>query len=215
MRQTGSVSSRRLRPVPLKMLIVGVGAVVGLDILWISQRWSILVAMDMNKWIDFLAVAMLVGGAIWVAGRLTRESTSQVLRSTGFSNVRPAPLVIGLGACALLFPVYVWVLPARGVGVALPAWHPLFHVARLVIVTCFVEELIFRGFLFRLVRRGRSFALAGTVTAVVAVVAHRQVLLSNWELRGVDVLGTSMLIALYFLWSFALCILYERGGCAL
>lgn len=203
--------SRRLQPIPIKRLIVGVGPIIGVDILWAFLRHSPLVSAEMHVGLDFLATFLLVGGAIWVAGRLTGETVPRVLHSTGVSNSHLAPLLIGATACALFLSVYIWVLPFRGVSIELS----FLRVAWVLTVVCFRGELVYRGVLFRLVRQGRSFSFAGTVTGVGFVIAHIDTLLKDWELHSGGMLGTSVMIVTWFVWSFALCVLYERGRCAL
>jgi len=206
---------RRLEPVPIRMLILGVGPIIGLDILWLVLGNSLPVSTEMHVGLDFLATLLLVGGAIWVAGGLTGETIPRVLRSTGVFNLRLAPLCIGATAVALVFPVYIWILPLRGVPIALPSWYPVLRAAWVLTVVCFREELIYRGVLFRLVRQGRSFYIAGTVTGIVVVFEHIDALLQYRQLHSRDIWATSGLIAFWFVLSFAHCVLYERGRCAL
>jgi len=207
--------SRRLKPIPIKMLIVGVGPIIGLDFLWNVLGNVLRVSPEMVGGLDYLATFLLVGGAIWVAGRLTGETTPRVLHSTGVFNFSLAPLLIGATSCALVLPLYVWVLPSRGIPTALPSWYSVPRAAWVLTVVCIREELIYRGVLFRLLRQGRSFSFAGTVAAVVFAIAHSHVLSQDWELYSGDMSGTSALMVIWFVWSFALCVLYERGRCAL
>lgn len=145
-------------------------------------------------------------GAILAAERLLFSGTlGESVRVIGFVPARTPAVVV-----AFLVSVPMWLfLPifARFNGVAVTLrtdWLAL--LAGVVLVNGIAEEVIHRGFVFGHLRRGRSFASAATVSAMLFAAQHLYLVLTIGWAPGL----ASVLLAAFL--AFPMAYLFERGG---
>jgi membrane protease YdiL (CAAX protease family) len=99
-------------------------------------------------------------------------------------------------------PSFAW---TRVVTITLrPEW--LYLLAGVVLVNGITEEVIHRGFVFGRLRRGRSFAAAATLSAMVFAAQHLYIMVTTGWTVG---LASVMLAALL---AYPLAFVFERGG---
>jgi membrane protease YdiL (CAAX protease family) len=145
-------------------------------------------------------------GAILVAERtLFTDTLTTALRAVGFAPVHrrvlAAAFVASLPMWAFL-PLAAW---TNGVSVGLRSdW--LLLLAGVVLVNGITEEVIHRGFVFRHLRRGRSFAAASTLSATLFAAQHLYIIVtSGWTIGLASVLLAALL-------SYPMALIFERGG---
>jgi membrane protease YdiL (CAAX protease family) len=151
--------------------------------------------------------------AVWLGGRLTRIGWREHLRAAGMLSVRYRQLVIAVAA-GLLF------LGAEMLGVWATDWqfrfdlrhHWGFRLAYVLVVPAFGEEAIFRGFIFRLLRRGRPFMSSAIVSSLLFGLIHISHALPIAGSGWVPWMGSAFTLMVPALNGFALAYLYERGG---
>ena len=114
-----------------------------------------------------------------------------------------------LAACLLsslpmwgFLPLLAWV---KGVAVTLrPDFFYLF--LGVVLVNGITEEVIHRGFVFGHLRRGRSFAVAATMSAVLFAAQHLYIIVTTgWTVGAASVVLAALL-------AYPLAFVFERGG---
>jgi membrane protease YdiL (CAAX protease family) len=145
-------------------------------------------------------------GAILAAERLLFSGTlGESVRAIGFASARTPAVMV-----AFLVSVPMWLfLPIlarfNGLAVALrPDWFAV--LAGVVLVNGITEEVIHRGFVFGHLRRGRSFAGAATVSAMLFAGQHLYLVLTiGWAAGLASVLLAALL-------AFPMAYLFERGG---
>jgi membrane protease YdiL (CAAX protease family) len=72
------------------------------------------------------------------------------------------------------------------------------------------EEVFFRGFLFQMLRPGRSFFSAAAISSTLWALGHAIQGLGDFDANAMRVVGVTMLVAIFL--GFALAYLFERGG---
>ena len=149
-----------------------------------------------------LAVVITAIAVEWVIDR-TRPATS--LRLLGFGRPRGRAVLVALAIAALLQAVFPLVSGLTGRTLALrPGWPWL-----LVGIFAFhglAEELVWRGYAFRRLRRGHSFAWAVTATMPLLAATHLPVIVTSGVVVGV----AAMLVAAVT--TLPLARLFEAGG---
>ena len=211
------------RLIPLSRLLVPLGTVLVFMVLYdfllphlhrwvephVPNRGLRLLLVDYPKvFIQLLAV-------VWFCTRLERTRWRAILQRIGFTSLKFRPLAVGILACLLGFG-YVFF----HAHLANARWELrprlIYFLPFLLVLTCFGEELVYRGFFFRLLRKGRSFFMATLISGVLVVLDHYYQLGIVLKTGGVDGWKTVVIdIAGKFLWVFALNFLYERGGNAI
>jgi tetratricopeptide (TPR) repeat protein len=131
------------------------------------------------------------------------------LRFLGFKKPKLRPILIGLLSLApiLLFCFYQFLSNQDLFYYGLPA-KTVFMAALAVVY----EEIYFRGFLFRLLRRGRTFRVAAVLSGLFWATAHLDLFSAGSGFNAVDV---TLTILTSFLFSFSLALLFEKSGNAL
>lgn len=194
------------------VLQFAIGIVLGLEILMYSivvGRGKIDTDIIMDKFsgdqytlilVALLNLILIAGFGLWYYFIRTRKDISPVSYRTIFSwkSIR---YTIGMALCAqfitnlimigfrFAFPTVYdnYVELAEGLDIhVLPAWAMIFIV---VIWSPFAEELIFRGMIFRTLRKGFSFVPAAVISGVAFGVYHM-----NW-VQGVYAGALGILLA--------------------
>jgi membrane protease YdiL (CAAX protease family) len=145
-------------------------------------------------------------GAILVAERwLFAHALTNALRVVGFARVRPRVLALTLVASVPMWTFLPLVAWTNGLALGLRHdWVPL--LIGVVLVNGITEEVIHRGFVFGHLRRGRSFAVAATLSAGVFAAQHFYIIAtSGWTIG----LASALLAALL---SYPMAWVFERGG---
>lgn len=168
---------------------LAVGGGILLVILSFIAVSLLLQALDIDSNVGTFALAQVVayGGQAWIAWyvlfRRRRASPEQV----GFKWVGPGPILLMIPALVGLIFVNIPVgilssvlfdevttpreqLLGEGDSLPLASFIPVFFVV--VVVAPIVEEFIFRGMFFRLLRSHRSFSAAALISALVFAVTH-------------------------------------------
>jgi membrane protease YdiL (CAAX protease family) len=145
-------------------------------------------------------------GAILVAERVFfSNSLKAALRAVGFVQAREATLGVVLLASLPMWaflPLFAW---TRATAVDLrPEWLSL--LLGVVLVNGVTEEVIHRGFVFGHLRRGRSFATAAAVSAMVFAAQHLYIIVTmGWTIGLASVLLAVLL-------AYPLAFVFERGN---
>jgi membrane protease YdiL (CAAX protease family) len=144
-------------------------------------------------------------GAILVTERTLFSSTlNEALRAVGFVPSRKSMLGRVLLASLpmwVFLPLFAW---TNEIAVALrPEWLSL--LLGVVLVNGVTEEVIHRGFVFGHLRRGRSFATAATVSAMLFAAQHLYIIVTmGWTIGLASVLLAALL-------AYPMASAFERG----
>jgi membrane protease YdiL (CAAX protease family) len=145
-------------------------------------------------------------GAILMAERLLFSNTLQeAVPAVGFVWARKSTLAVVLLASLPMWaflPLFAW---ANRTAVDLrPAWLPL--LLGVVLVNGITEEVIHRGFVYRHLRRGRSFAIAATISAMLFAAQHLYIVVTmGWTIGLASVLLAALL-------AYPMASVFDRGG---
>jgi membrane protease YdiL (CAAX protease family) len=145
-------------------------------------------------------------GAILVAERLLFSNTLQEsLRAVGFVWARKSRLEVVLLASLPMWaflPIFAW---TNGTAVELrPEWLSLLF--GVVLVNGVTEEVIHRGFVFGHLRRGRSFATAARISAMLFAAQHLYIVVTmGWTIGLASVLLAALL-------AYPMASVFARGG---
>ena len=178
---------------------------LGLILVFGLFQWSA-VALTSDRGQSGVIVGLLVVGATIALERLLFGGRIfDAARTLGLGLPRAKGLLVVVGLGVLLFLV-VWLF-AQATGASLrlfPSWISL--VPGLFMQAGVAEELLFRGYLFNHLRRGRSFWRAATISMVPFVGVHLFLFLTMpWPVALAAVLLAVVL-------SFPLAHLFEMGG---
>jgi membrane protease YdiL (CAAX protease family) len=180
--------------------------VVGVAILVIVP---LVAAAWLPAWFPYLLRQLLLCiwgvGAILVAERLLFSNTLQeALRAVGLASA-PKPVLAAVLLASLpmwtFLPLFAWI---AGAAVSpRPEWLSL--LIGVVLVNGVTEEVIHRGFVFGHVRRGRSFATAATVSAMLFAGQHLYIIgTMGWTIGLASVLLAALL-------AYPLAFVFDRG----
>jgi membrane protease YdiL (CAAX protease family) len=145
-------------------------------------------------------------GAILVAERtLFSDTLKEALRAVGLVRARKSTLAVALLASLPMWgflPLLAW---TNGIAIDLrPEWLSL--LLGVVLVNGVTEEVIHRGFVFGHLRRGRSFATAATVSAMLFAAQHLYIIVTmGWTIGLASVLLAALL-------AYPLALGFERGN---
>jgi membrane protease YdiL (CAAX protease family) len=145
-------------------------------------------------------------GAILVTERvLFSDTLKDALRALGFVRARKSTLTVVLIACLPMWaflPLFAW---TNGNAFDLrPEWLSL--LLGVVLVNGVTEEVIHRGFVFGHLRRGRSFATAATVSAMIFAAQHLYIIVTmGWMIGLASVLLAALL-------AYPLAFVFDRGN---
>lgn len=178
---------------------------LGLSLIFGLFQWSA-VALASNRGEAGLIVGLFVVGGTLAAERLLFGSrVFAAARTLGLGAPRAQGLVLVGGISVVLVSVVYLFAQATGASLGLfPRWISL--VPGLFAQAGVAEEILFRGYLFGHLRRGRSFWRAATISMLPFVGVHLFLFLTMpWPIALAAVL---LAVAL----SFPLAHLYEVGG---
>jgi membrane protease YdiL (CAAX protease family) len=150
-------------------------------------------------------VCLVVLGPLLAFERLQGSGARGALRSLGIQRARKLPLLLALGMSLALFaslPVYAWL---TGSGLEWRTGWP-YLVFGMWLQGGVAEEALFRGFVFRHMRTGRTFWRAAWLAALPFTLVH----LSLFVTLDAVVAGAALALAL--LLSFPLAWLFDRSA---
>ncbi len=150
-----------------------------------------------------------IGAAVLVEQRLDGGPFHEVIRRLGMS--RPNLAQIGVGAVAAI-PIgmaYGVLFSCLGLSSNLVEHWP-FQVIKFVVAQGITEEVIFRGFVFRRLRRGRPFGRAASLSAVIFSLGHLGNLVAGITVAVLIAVSVSLVFAV--LLTYPAAYLFERGG---
>ncbi len=160
-----------------------------------------------------IAIAILAA----LEKRLSGDTLSRSLVELGLGSPNLGQLRIAVICLAPIITTYFIRASALGIPIVTqPAIWAL--IIKFLVSQGVAEEMVFRGFVYRRLRPGRSFFHAATLSAITFSVIHLTGLL-----RGLSIansLDTAFSIGFSFLMAYAMAALFERGrgtiwGCAL
>ena len=178
---------------------------LGLSLIFGLFQWSA-VTLDSNRGEAGLTVGLLVVGGTLAAERLLfGQRVFAAARTLGLGRPRARGLLLVGGIAVALFSVvYLFALTTGVLLSAFPGQISL--VPGLFAQAGVAEEILFRGYLFGHLRRGRSFWLAATVSMLPFVGVHLFLFFTMpWPIALAAVLLAVVL-------SFPFAHLYEVGG---
>ena len=180
-------------------LLAGLGVVFGLF------QWSA-TALESNRGEAGLLVGLIVVAALLVVERLLFDrSVPTASRSLGFGVPHPRGLRLVIGIAALMAVVILTFVGVTGARLTLlPGW--LWLLPGLFAQGGIAEEALFRGYLFRHLRVGRSFWRAAVLSTIPFVTVHLSLFWTMpWPIATAAILLSVALAA-------PLAHLFEAGG---
>jgi membrane protease YdiL (CAAX protease family) len=179
--------------------------VVGLLLLWLTLHGSASALGSLRgEWGLLVAALVLVVAVAWES-LIGGSSLASAATSLGLTTPARPPLLGALAVSAALVCLLPLCRIAFGTPIALtPSWY--LYVPGLLAQAGIAEEVVFRGYLFRHFRQGRSFWRAALLSALPFVLVH---LLLFATLDGVVALAS---LALALSLSFPLAWIFEASG---
>jgi membrane protease YdiL (CAAX protease family) len=154
--------------------------------------------------VSVLFPLLLVAGIVAVEAALFRVSISQAVRRIGLTHVHWNTVLIAFVICLPLLAFYP--LMSLFSGVPLPLTENWLLVAFVILLFNGVnEEAMFRGFVFRHLREGRTFWRAASLSVLFFAVAHIPLVLTLGPVFGISAILLSVPAA------YTTAFLYERG----
>ncbi|MBC7985428.1 MAG: CPBP family intramembrane metalloprotease [Sphingomonadaceae bacterium] len=178
---------------------------IGFGILWVLLDRSAAAAGSLRGEMGLQIGALVVGAAWALEWVLSRRRPAEAYRAIGMALPARRPLLVAIvlcGALILYFPVFAAVSGARITVMGGAAMLALGMFAQGGVA----EEVVFRGFLFRRLRAGRSFWRAAWIAAIPFVAVHALLFLS----LDFPIALASLLLALSL--SFPLSWIFEVSG---
>ncbi len=178
---------------------------LGLVLVFSLFQWTAAtLGSDFGQW-GFLIAALVVAATIAVERVLFGQRVLSAARSLGLGVPRMKGLLVAGGVALLLFLIVLLFGRAAEARLALlPGWVSL--VGGLFAQAGIAEEILFRGYLFGHLRRGRSFWNAAVASMVPFVAVHLFLFLTMpWPIALAAVLLSVVL-------SFPFAYLFELGG---
>jgi membrane protease YdiL (CAAX protease family) len=142
-------------------------------------------------------------------GRFHRTGLRASLLALGLG--RPNPMQLRVAAVSTIPILLAYGTIFFGLGASAEHERPLaLYMIKYAVGQGLAEELCFRGFVFRLLRPGRSFARAALSSGTLFAIVHLTSLLKGFSTDNLLSVGFSTLYAFVLAFPFAL--LFERGG---
>jgi membrane protease YdiL (CAAX protease family) len=152
-----------------------------------------------------LIVLLVIGAALVIEWLIARRAVLAIAGDLGLRGSKPAALAVAIGLSlilALVLPIY-GLITGRSIHL-IDGW-PLLAIG-IFAQAGIAEETIFRGFLFRHFRRGRSFWRAAVLGAIPFVAVH---LVLFWTMEPI-VAAMALLVSVSLTFPFAW--IYEQAG---
>lgn len=178
---------------------------IGFVVLWAVLDQGAALSGSMRGEAGLLVCAVVIAAAVFVERTGFRRPPVAALRDLGFRwpHWRATLLTLALSLALLaFFPLYGL---ATGVPITLQpnaAWLALGMLAQGGIA----EETVFRGFLFRHLREGRTFWQAAWISAIPFVAVHLTLFLTLDPAVAAASVAVALALSFPFAW------LFERGG---
>ncbi|MEM6960045.1 MAG: CPBP family intramembrane glutamic endopeptidase [Myxococcota bacterium] len=118
-------------------------------------------------------------------------------------------MAIGLLGGIPLIVAYAIIFAGLGVSAEPRPWVGVW-IVKFVVAQGIAEEIIFRGFVFKCLRRGRSFLRASTLSAVIFSLVHLSNLMNG--LTAEVIIGALISTVFAFVLTYPACLLFERSG---
>lgn len=152
-----------------------------------------------------LVAGAVIAALVGVECLLFRRAPASALRALGFGRPAAAGVLVVLGVSVLLLAVIPAYAALRGASLTIyPSW--MWLLPGLFAQAGLAEEALFRGYLFRRLRNGRSFWHAAALATVPFVLVHLYLLATlPWPVALAAAL-------LSIIMSFPLAHLFELGG---
>jgi len=164
----------------------------------------------LRLWIvDFPPTLVLILFAAWMAGNLRGGGLAGGLKFIGLSSLWKGATVVGLlaGVSAIIVDLLVvWLARAH----IEPATELHGRIPYMLVVTAFGEEVLFRGFVFRIMRRRWSFISAAILASLIFTISHSIVL--GRFLMAKDYEYAFFQFFMPFITGIYFAYLFERGG---
>ncbi|MBE2218034.1 MAG: CPBP family intramembrane metalloprotease [Ignavibacteria bacterium] len=158
-----------------------------------------------NTWSALLISACVILAAILVEILIFRSRFSALSRLLGFGKPRGKAIASALVITLLMFLCYPVITAITGYQFKLPAdW--LWLAIGVFVFHGIAEEVLYRAFLFRRLREGRSFWKAAWAAVIFFTAAHIPIIIN----MGLIVGGMAVLLAVVS--SFPFSCLYEKSG---
>ena len=167
----GLDASIRLFSIPPTTLTMSIQLLVGLALVF-ALFHGVAAALGSDRGQAGILVAALVVSATIAAERLLfRQPLSTSVWTLGLGRPRTRGLLTAVGVCVLLLLVFPAVAALQGGHLAVdPRWPVL--LPGLFAQAGIAEEVLFRGYLFRRVRAGRTFWRAVALATLPFVAVH-------------------------------------------
>ena len=199
-------------PPPPERLASSVGWAAGI---WAAFIGAVLIGGQLSKALGdpFVFKIVASGVAPAVVGVLVtliiQVKRGGGWRDLGLRRASGRSLVVGLISGLPLLLAYALIFGVFDVD-STPVPHVGLVIVKFVVAQGIAEEVVFRGFVFGRLRRGRSFLRAATLSAVVFAVVHLSNFLNGFSVQVIIGVVTSTLFA--FVLAYPAALLFERAG---
>ncbi len=208
--------------IPLLNLIVPLLAVVAADLLLILYAWpqiGKIAPYSLGLWVrmflvDLPPAYLVVVLAIWVNKRIQRSGWGESVRKMGLSAFNARQTFAGALLALVSIGLTVLLLDLQG-----KVWQfgPkfLYFFLRVLFLTVVLEEVVYRGFVFRNLRQGRSFLAASLLAGLVFMLGHIPIAFGWVGCGSLSAVHIVLRLVMPFIGGILLAYLYDRGGFAL
>lgn len=153
----------------------------------------------------FLIMLVVIVFTVFAEIVLLKNSFSQIVKFLGLGKPTLNSIALAFVISVLLFLCYPLISSVTGHQFHFPQNWPLLATG-VFALHGIAEEILYRGYLFRHLRKGRSFSKAAWIAVLFFTAAHIPIIINQGLLVG----GMAVLLAVVS--SFPLSYLYERGG---
>jgi membrane protease YdiL (CAAX protease family) len=152
----------------------------------------------------FISACVLIAAVI-VELVFFKSKISDLVKILGLGKPGSKAIIASIGITLLLFLCYPLITLITGFNFIIPAnW--IWLAIGVFVLHGIAEEVLYRGFLFRRLREGRSFWKAALLAVIFFTVAHLPIIIN----QGLIVGGMAVLLAVVS--SFPFSYLYEKGN---
>ena len=168
-------------------------------------------------WVNFASDILGIFLAVFLVTRIKSLSWRDGFRFLGFKRIEGRYLGAAFFLSFMLlgsYFVFLWGCLLEGGDIG-PRNHPAAYFWKFLLPLVALEEVVYRGFLFQLLRPGRSFFSAAALSGSLWALSHLGRLLPGGYPTGDTFQSVMVLMFFVFIDSFAAAYFFERSGCVI
>lgn len=178
---------------------------ISFALLYAALQWAAATFQSLRGEFGLLVALTAVGASLFAQDVLFTKTRKEAVLGLGLGAPRLRGILAALAVSALMLLAYPIFLLIYGGGVSIypgAAWLAL----GIFLQGGLAEEVIFRGYLYGHIRRGRPFWRAAALSAIPFAIAHLYLFFTMAWPIALAALGLAVLSSFPFAW------LYELGG---